>query len=806
MRRLLFILLAFYFVFLGGSSYYYQVFPLRFFHHGFVTVLLAWWLINRLRRGEGLPATPLNLPLVVLVVVWFISGLAGLDWRMSLEHNWFLLTHVLIFFVLVDLIQRGRQRLVMETQFLLGALVVLISLLQLASWYFGLGITPESRIGWISVIGQGVWLPLQVERLWLALGVSTWVAGYAAPLVIVVAGWALTVRRRDYQQALRLLAGGLLMATLLTFSRGGIVALAASVAVWLLLEITPRISAEGFSRRGLPLLAILMGVIGVSVAGVLIISQNPGRITGDAKRLDLWNSAVEMIRDYPVSGVGTGMFGRGLQTYRDPSVVDERLSTAHNIYLNTAAEIGFAGMVICAVLAVIVLRSWWWGWQNAPSPAARRRLTAVYAALVGVAAQSLFDNFMMTSLVSLFLVLLAYSVALHTVSVPARSGASRGLAWGMLALVVGYGLWFVQVDRAHLNALRSLRESGTDALNSAQAAAEIDPALRLYPLQAHFLAAALSDDVQAAIDEYEQAVALEPAWDTGWLNLAGLAEQQGDYTAALYYLERARALNYGNPGGLHWARLAEATGAAPEADILDAYLITLQQHPGHLPLSEFWGETSLRRQAVQLYSADLPLDQQYRIVAVHQPELRAALVPDVAESAAEWWVVGEYALTVEGDAQRAVEAFTEAIARDRQNGDYYVSRARASLGIDSDATARDLNIAELLGALFEHPDAVQVALAQSPEEIHALRVRAVPPRVVSQNFEAVLFGRVAQFDVIPSMRLPGPGRAAMQPWYDIAVDYEASGDFEGAMQVYRAILDYAPDEQAARDALTRLTG
>jgi hypothetical protein len=54
------------------------------------------------------------------------------------------------------------------------------------------------------------------------------------------------------------------------------------------------------------------------------------------------------------------------------------------------------------------------------------------------------------------------------------------------------------------------------------------------------------------------------------------------------------------------------------------------------------------------------------------------------------------------------------------------------------------------------------------------------------------------------MRYPGPGAEAMQSWYDIAADYEANGDIEHAVQVYEAILDYAPDEVLAREELTRL--
>ena len=83
----------------------------------------------------------------------------------------------------------------------------------------------------------------------------------------------------------------------------------------------------------------------------------------------------------------------------------------------------------------------------------------------------------------------------------------------------------------------------------------------------------------------------------------------------------------------------------------------------------------------------------------------------------------------------------------------------------------------------------------------------MPPRIIDQNFEGVLFGgRVASFDLLPEMRLPGPGSAVMQPWYDLAASYESTGETDRAINVYRAILERAPDETAARDALTRLTG
>jgi lipopolysaccharide biosynthesis regulator YciM len=152
----------------------------------------------------------------------------------------------------------------------------------------------------------------------------------------------------------------------------------------------------------------------------------------------------------------------------------------------------------------------------------------------------------------------------------------------------------------------------------------------------------------------------------------------------------------------------------------------------------------------------------------------------------------------------AITNFDEAIVLNRTNGDYYVSRARAEWMNEPEAAERDLKLAELLTTRFEYPNAVRIHLATEPDDIYRLRVNAVPPRVLNQNFEGVLFGRAASFEVFLGMRYPGPGTQAMQPWYDIAAEYVAMNLFDRAINVYEAILDYAPVEVRAQEELARL--
>ena len=127
------------------------------------------------------------------MIVWFASALLSLDPRMALENIWFPLTNLLFFFVMVDLLQSGQEALLIETLFLLAALVAVLAGVQLGSWFFGWGFATPS-VGWISVLGADMPLPLAAPRLFVPLGVSTWLAAYTAPLAIVAGAWGLSAR------------------------------------------------------------------------------------------------------------------------------------------------------------------------------------------------------------------------------------------------------------------------------------------------------------------------------------------------------------------------------------------------------------------------------------------------------------------------------------------------------------------------------------------------------------------------------------------------------------------------------------
>lgn len=811
-RRLTFLFLAFYMIFIGGSAYYVFIFPLRLFHHAFITILLALWLANRIRTRSGLPSTSLNPFIYTAVALWMITSFASPDRRMALENTWFLVIHTPFFFVLVDLFQRGRQKLVMETQFILAATVVFITTVELSSWYFGLGIRPGTDIGWFNVMGPGAWLPLRwPPRMALAMNVSTLLAGYVAPLITLSIGWALTVKRRDYRITLMLLAMLLAIVLLLTLSRGGILSLTAALGVLIVFQLArwPRLAGRKVLR---PLIGL--GIIGILGLGALamVFTLGRDRAAGTSVRMDMVTSGVEMALDNPLFGVGPGIFGREFRSYREQANAYDEYASAHNAYVNTAAETGLLGIIVSLALGLTLLRTWWYVWNEMDSPARKLRVEVAIAALIGVGVHSMVDVFTVTPVVLVILLLVAYSVTGHRTTLDSPPKGQLWPAIAALILILGYGVWLVQIDRAHLYYQLSLAKSDT-ALDDARTAARLDPSLTLYELQiANLLGQQVigdpTTDIQPAITAYERAVALEPTWDVGWINLAALEYRAGNPDRALQHLETAWAINPRSPVVVHRARLAEEISAPDEEEIIAGYVTAIAlsvELENRLPLSDFWTQTPLRRAALERFIAAQPADIQYRILAVHDPDRAHALIAQQPSSAAQWWITGEYALTVLQDATAAIEAFSEAINISRRAGDYYASRARAAYVSDPAAARRDLDMAYLLGTRFEFPNTIRARMEDTPAEMRRLLFQSLPPRIIRQQFAAVLYGgRIANFDLFPEMRFPGPGRSVMEPWYTLANALRSQGRLDDARQVYNAIIEYAPDEVEARQSLAAL--
>lgn len=782
------IFVTLYLTFSGG---YLLLFPVKVFHHLFITALLVAWLGWRIYRRQGLPYTPLNPFLYGVVVVWFITAIGSIDTRVALENVWSPIIHLLFFWVIVDLIQRGRQRIVFEALFMMAVVVIFITALEFASWYFGLGLTPTNSIGWPRI---GIWIPPFLPKAAWAMNISTLLAGYSAPLVLVLGVWSLTARRREHRRILALFAFLMAIVLILTFSRGGMLSLLAALGAFSIM----RLAQNERARRVLPARYILgggiiVGVLAMAVYVAFVLRYGAG--ASDEGRLDMWRSAIEITLDNPLDGVGPGLFGRAFREYRTPQLARDKLASAHNAYLNTAAETGLLGVVISGAVIVVGLRTVWQTYQGSQGENRRLRLEGVIAALIGVACHSMVDVFTTTPLVLMLAALAAYVVVGPRPPLDAIPPSWRPSAVVALGIVVLYGVVWLFWDSAE-GYYRASLNNPLNALKYVAQAQTIDPHLKLYVLQESYIHGLVSPREQG-IASYLKAIALEPTWDVGLMNLAALYERGGDLSQALDYLDRARTINPLTSATLHWARLAEDLDAAPAETIIEAYGLACRQNPDGLPLADFWWQTPLRQEALRQCVVALPLDAQYRVWRRHDISQLERLIPPDPQTAPEWWIIGERHLAL-GDATTALVGFDKAIALAPTFGDYYASRARAFIAVgDVERAHQDLDKALVFGARYEYPHAIRASIAATVEEKLTLQAMALSGRVQPQEFSAVLYNRPALFAPLSEVSWVGPGTEALQPWYEIAEYYRAIGDIRTARRVLDAILAYAPYESRA---------
>lgn len=792
MRRLPFLFFVVYLALIGGGPYYAQVFPIRIAHHIIMTLVLGGWLIHRIRTQGGIPQHPFNPLLFATIFLWIISAVFALDPRISLETVWFLMTHIIILWVIIAMIQRGRARFVMEVTFLMGALVIIFAGVQFADWLRQ----------WLPLLHAEMPIPPVLPRLDQPFGVSTWLSGIAAPFALLLFVWAKSTRRRDQKIVLMTMASLMTVVLLFTASRGGYLSLAVGASIFIAIRLWNR---KQINR----LLPVIFGVgvlAAIAVVVIFMISQNASRMAGDRLRFDLWNTAIESVSADPVTGVGVGMFGRAHRLYRDGSFVDDRLATAHNLYLNTTAEIGLGGVILFIAFIGVGVHTWLSIWRSTESDKEKFRLEGATAALIGMGIHSIFDIFTLTSTVLLPIVLIAF-ITTPRIAVPpiAFSNLSvRRLATaGLIALVSLYGVGLLLSDRAQGEFNRSITD---ESIEAAQLARELDPDMRLYRLQNDYLIGAdLNTAVLDGIASYQDALEAEPTWDIGWINLASLQLQAGDTAKALESLEHAAQINNANGAWFYWARLAEEQNAAPIDLIADRYVLSFLSLPVQ---PDYWLETEARRLAIDRFIESSTPEVRYRTyVNLERYDEAAALVPDAPVLPSEWWMSGHYALTVDKDPIEALERFNRGISLCKSCGTFYLWRAQAQATLSgiTPLVERDLRIATLLTTPYDDLQLAQMELSATSDERRKRQIEFVGDKVLSQNFEAVLYqGRRAAFRTWISALNPPISDAARNVYIELAAVYESEGDVETATKVYQILLQIIPDDAEAQAELNRL--
>ena len=185
---------------------------------------------------------------------------------------------------------------------------------------------------------------------------ATLVAGFVLALGLVFVSKRAPVLRL----AAGFLAGFMLFGIVLTVSRGGLVSLAVAGIAAIILGGRWRPQMLLFASACVAVTIFYFAFLAPPAARQHVTAGNGG--TG---REDVWKVGWRMVEAHPLEGVGAGNFHTSSIHYllvqpgllRRSDFIADTQKVAHNVYLQTWAELGAIGLALLLILVFAVLRS-----------------------------------------------------------------------------------------------------------------------------------------------------------------------------------------------------------------------------------------------------------------------------------------------------------------------------------------------------------------------------------------------------------------------------------------------------------------
>ncbi|MFC1892056.1 O-antigen ligase family protein [Thermodesulfobacteriota bacterium] len=286
--------------------------------------------------------TPLDLPILCLLLLCLLSTAYSMNRRISLSSILLLFNYLTIFYLTIHTFNTRRR--LRGLIYLIIGIAVFLSIFGLFK-KFGMNPFPWWDYGDIR------YHPLALSSTY---GNQNHLAGYMEMVLPLVLGLLLFGYNTGKLFILAYFSLLILVALILSLSRGGWIGILLGLSFMAVMLL----SSSYFKRKKL----LISAIVGAVFLALIVLASTPvveefrtlaekDQTPSIYGRTKIWGGVLDMIEDYPVIGSGPGTFSTIFTRYQPPGM-SARFFMAHNDYLQFVSETGL--ILIPIIMWVIV--------------------------------------------------------------------------------------------------------------------------------------------------------------------------------------------------------------------------------------------------------------------------------------------------------------------------------------------------------------------------------------------------------------------------------------------------------------------
>ena len=315
--------------------------------------------------------TPLDKPIIALLILILLSMVFSFHKQPSIRCVILFLNYLVIFYLLINTVRTRSQ-----CRQLIYVILSVAVFLAVFGLFKNFGANPFPWWDYVD-LNYG-------DRLMSTFGCPNHLAGYMEMSLPLLLSLFLLGVRPGIALILGYLALLLLVALMLSLSRGGWISTLLSLAFM----AVALLSSRHFVRKKL-LLVVIAGSLGLAIIALVstpVVERVKTAMEKEEEasfysRVVAWRGVVEMISDHPMVGIGPGAFKTVFTQYQPPGL-SARFTMAHNDYLHFISETGLPLIPIMIWMIIALYRK---GFKKLKNPSRLVRATTL-GAVTGITA------------------------------------------------------------------------------------------------------------------------------------------------------------------------------------------------------------------------------------------------------------------------------------------------------------------------------------------------------------------------------------------------------------------------------------